>query len=149
MIQNKDKSELPGHISPRTAGMFSAFHLRGLMGRWGAWIVLLASLLITFNTWYFIRGETTKRAQARFDFQVKTIETKIYEHLQAYEFLLQGGSGLFAISNEVTREDWRTYVSKLHINKYYPGIQGIGFSKHILTSEKEAHLRQIQTIFDC
>ena len=114
------------------------------MGRWGAWIVLLASLLITFNAWYFARSEVTKRAQARFDFRVKTIETGIYERLQAYEFLLRGGSGLFATSDEVTREDWRTYVTKLQINQYYPGIQGVGFSKQILPSEKAAHIRQIR-----
>jgi len=114
------------------------------MGRWGAWIVLSAALLITFNAWHFARGEVTKRAQARFDFRVKTIETGIYERLQAYEFLLRGGSGLFATSDEVTREDWRTYVTKLQINQYYPGIQGVGFSKRILPSEMAAHLRQIR-----
>ena len=90
-MPDKNTPELPGHISTRTSGIFSAFHLLGFMGRWGAWIVLLASLLITFNAWYFARSETTKRAQARFDFRVKTIETGIYERLQAYEFLLRGG----------------------------------------------------------
>ena len=145
MIQDKNTPELPGHIPIRTSGIFPTLHLPGFMGRWGAWIVLLASLLITFNAWYFVRGEATKRAQARFDFRVKTIETGIYERLQAYEFLLRGGSSLFATSDEVTREDWQTYVTKLQINQYYPGIQGVGFSKHILPSEKEAHLSQIRS----
>ena len=144
MMQDKNTPELLGQISTRTSGIFSTFHLLGFMGRWGAWIVLLASLLITFNAWYFTRGEVTKRAQARFDFRLKTIEKGIYERLQAYEFLLRGGSGLFATSDEVTREDWRTYVTKLQINQYYPGIQGVGFSKRILPSEKAAHLRQIR-----
>ncbi len=144
MVQDKNTPELPAHISTRMSGIFATFHLPGFMGRWGAWIVLLASLLITFNAWYFVRGEATKRVQARFDFRVKTIEKGIYERLQAYEFLLRGGSGLFEASDEVTREQWRTYVTKLQINKYYPGIQGVGFSKQILPSEKEAHLRQIR-----
>lgn len=145
MIQDKNTPELPGLVSTRTSGMFSTFHLLDLMGRWGAWIVLLASLLITFNAWYFVRGEAAKRVQARFDFRVKTIETRIYERLLAYEFLLRGGQSLFATSDEVTREDWRTYVTKLQINQYYPGIQGVGFSKQILPSEKEAHLRKIRS----
>ena len=144
MVQDKNTPELPAHISTRMSGIFSTFHLPGFMGRWGAWIVLMASLLITFNAWYFVRGEATKRVQARFDFRVKTIEKRIYERLQAYEFLLRGGSGLFEASDEVTREEWRAYVTKLQINKYYPGIQGVGFSKQILPSEKEAHLRQIR-----
>ena len=143
-MQDKNTPELPDHISTRTSGMFSTFHLLGFLGRWGAWIVLLASLLITFNAWYFARSEATKRAQARFDFRVKTIETDIYQHLQAYEFLLRGGSGLFAASDEVTREEWRAYVKKLQINQDYLGIQGVGFSKRILPSEKAAHIRQIR-----
>jgi len=145
MVQDKNSPELSGHIFTRTAGMFSNFYLLGLKNRWGAWIVLLASLLITFNTWYFVRGEATKRVQALFDYRVKTIETRIYERLLAYEFLLRGGQSLFGTSDEVTREDWRTYVTKLQINQYYPGIQGVGFSKQILPSEKEAHLRQIRS----
>jgi PAS domain S-box-containing protein len=144
MMQDKNTPELPGHLSTRKPGIFSTFHLLGLMSRWGAWIVLLASLLITFNAWYIARDEAIKRAKARFDFRVKTIETGIYERLHAYEFLLRGGSGLFATSDEVTREDWRTYVTKLQINQYYPGIQGVGFSKRILPSEKAAHIRQIR-----
>jgi len=142
-MQDKNTPELPGHISTWTSGMFSTLYL-GLVGRWGAWIVLLASLLISFNAWYFARGEATKRAQARFDFRVKTIEKGIYERLQAYEFLLRGGSGLFAASDEVTREDWRAYITTLQINQYYPGIQGVGFSKRIFPSEKAAHVRQIR-----
>lgn len=143
-MQNKNTSEQPGQISTRASNIFSTFHRLGFLGRWGAWIVLSASLLITFNAWYFVREEVTKRAQARFDFRVKTIETEIYERLQAYEFLLRGGSGLFAASGKVSRKDWQTYVTKLQINQYYPGIQGVGFSKQILPSEMEAHLRQIR-----
>ena len=143
-MQDKNTPELPDHIFTRRPGIFSTFDLLGFVGRWGAWIVLLASLLITFNAWHFARSEATKRAQARFDFRVKTIETDIYQHLQAYEFLLRGGSGLFAASDEVTREEWRVYVKKLQINQDYPGIQGVGFSKRILPSEKAAHIRQIR-----
>ena len=125
--------------------MVSAFHRFGLMGRWGAYIILLMSLLITISAWYFARAETTKRDHARFNFRVKSIEKGIYERLQAYEFLLQGGSGLFSTTNEVTRDEWRTYITRLQINQYYPGIQGVGFSKRILPSDKDAHIRQIRS----
>ena len=143
-MHDKNTLELSDHISNRTSGILSTFHLAGLVGGWAAWIVLLVSLLITFNAWYFARGEVTKRAQARFSFRVKTIEKGIYERLHAYEFLLRGGSGLFASSDEVSRENWRNYVTRLQINQYYPGIQGVGFSKRILPSEKADHLRQIR-----
>ena len=144
-MQDKNTPELPGHISTRTSGIFSTFNLLSLMGRWGSWIVLLVSLLITFNAWYFAKGEATQMDQARFDFRAKRIEIAINDRLQAYEFMLRGGSSLFAASEEVTREDWQAYVRNLDINQYYPGIQGVGFSKRILPSEKAAHLRQIRS----
>ena len=113
-------------------------------GKWGVWIVLLSSLLTTFFGWYSVRTVTIKRAIDRFDFQVKTLELAIRERLQTYEFLLQSGAGLFAASDEVSRKEWRTFVTMMQVRKYYPGIQGIGFSKRILSSEKETHIRQIR-----
>jgi len=144
-MQDKIKPKLLGQPSTWISSMFSAFHRFGLMGRWGAYIVLLMSLLITISAWYFARAETTKRDHARFNFRVESIEKGIYERLQAYEFLLQGGSGLFSTTNEVTRDDWRTYITRLLVNQYYPGIQGVGFSKRILPSDKDAHIRQIRS----
>lgn len=145
MMQDKIKPELSGQPSTRMSGIFSIFHCLAPMGIRGAWIVLSAALLLTFTAWYFARAEAIKRDHTRFNFRVETIEKEIYERLQAYEFLLQGGSGLFSTTNEVTRDDWRTYVTKLQINQYYPGIQGVGFSKRILPSDKDAHIRQIRS----
>ncbi|HEX7534195.1 MAG TPA: CHASE domain-containing protein, partial [Syntrophales bacterium] len=144
MTQDKYTRGLPGQISTRTSDTPMAFHL-GFLGRWGAWIVLLVSLLTTVVAWYIARGETTKRAHARFEFQVKAIETGIRERLKAYELLLLGSVGLFEASDEVTREDWHLYVKTLRIDQHYPGIQGIGFSRRILPTEKAAHLRQIRS----
>ncbi len=77
-----------------------------------------------------------ERAHDRFVFRIQTIESALRERLRAYEFLLQSGADLFAASEEVTRAEWRTYVTGLKINKYYQGVQGLGFSKRILSSEK-------------
>jgi len=144
MTQDKHTRGLPGQISTQTSGTPMAFRL-GYLGRWGAWIVLVASLLISTIAWYIARGEVTKKAHVRFEFQVKSIESGIHERLNAYELLLLGGVGLFEASDEVTREDWRLYVKTLRIDQHYPGIQGVGFSRRILPTEKAVHLRQIRS----
>jgi diguanylate cyclase (GGDEF)-like protein len=113
-------------------------------GKWMAWIVLLASLAVTFFAWYLARGEVLERANDRFVFRTKTIESALHARLQACAFLLQSGAGLFAGSEEVTRAEWRTYVTALQIDKHYPGVQGLGFSKRILPAEKKAHIRQVR-----
>jgi CHASE1-domain containing sensor protein len=112
--------------------------------KWMAWIVLLASLAVSFFAWYLARGVALERANDRFVFRVQTIEAALGERLHACAFLLQSGAGLFAGSGEVTREEWRTYVTALHIDKHYPGVQGLGFSKRILPAEKKSHIRQVR-----
>ncbi|MBU0674461.1 MAG: CHASE domain-containing protein [Proteobacteria bacterium] len=109
-----------------------------------AWTVLLASLVVTFFVWYLARGVMLARANDRFVFRAQTIEAALHERLHDYAFLLQSGAGLFVGSEEVTRAEWRTFANALQIDQHYPGVQGFGFSKRILPSEKKAHIRQIR-----
>ena len=134
----------PDRSAPRTSEGGTSTHRPGFWGKWMAWIVLLAALLITFFVWSLDRTLTMERAHDRFVFRIKTIESALRERLRACEFLLQSGAGLFAASGEVTRAEWRTYVKNLQLDKYYQGVQGLGFSKRILPSEKKAHIRQIR-----
>jgi len=139
----ESSASLPGRSATRTSEGTSPLR-PGSWGKWMAWIVLLASLLTTFFVWYLARGVTMERAHDHFDFRVQEIESALRERLRAYEFLLRGGAGLIAASGEVTRAEWRTYATKLQVDQYYQGIQGLGFSKRILPSEKKAHIRQIR-----
>ena len=134
----------PDRSAPRTSEGGTSTHRPGFWGKWMAWIVLLAALLITFFVWSLDRTLTMERAHDRFAFRIQTIESALRERLRACEFLLQSGAGFFAASGEVTRAEWRTYVTDLQLDKYYQGVQGLGFSKRILPSEKEAHIRQIR-----
>ncbi|MBT3290737.1 MAG: response regulator, partial [Victivallales bacterium] len=106
--------------------------------------MFLTTAVVTAAAWYAIKREITKRAQQHFDFRVRTIETAVRERLLDYEHMLRGGVALFASSNEVTREEWKTYVGSVQIEQHYPGVQGVGFSKRVLPAEQEAHTRQIR-----
>jgi CHASE1-domain containing sensor protein len=60
------------------------------------------------------------------------VQNGIDSELETYTGLLQGAAALFAANdNDVTRDKFRKYVSMLQIRKYYPGIQGIGYSARI------------------
>jgi signal transduction histidine kinase/ActR/RegA family two-component response regulator len=61
-----------------------------------------------------------------------------------YQQMLQGSAALFAASVTVERHEWRNYVAELHLDKYYPGVQGVGFSKHIFPYEKAEHIAEIR-----
>ncbi len=109
-----------------------------------AWIMVVLSLCMTIMFWRMVREENYQNASERFDFRVQEIVTSIKKRLLAYEQVLLGGSGLFAASNEVTRQEWKTYVEKLRIEQNYPGILGIGYSKVILPANKEKFVKSIR-----
>ncbi len=141
----QESTESPPGVSATQTSEGDTSPLRSVfLGISMAWIVLLASLAVTFFAWYLARGVVLERANDRFVSRSQTIESTLHERLHAYEFLLQSGAGLFASSGEVTRAKWRTYVTVLKIDQHYPGVQGLGFSKRILPAEKKAHIRQIR-----
>jgi PAS domain S-box-containing protein len=109
-----------------------------------AWIILGISLAITVVAWQLSASFAEQRAEERFRFQVEDAQIAIHKRLSDYEQALRGGIGLFQASQRVDRPEWRAYVSALQIDKHYPGIQGIGFSKWILPKDREAHVREIR-----
>ncbi|WGR93970.1 CHASE domain-containing protein [Bradyrhizobium sp. ISRA435] len=45
----------------------------------------------------------------------------------------------------MTRAAWHAYVNTLAIDKNYPGIQGIGFAKHIAAQQRNAHVLELRS----
>jgi len=119
--------------------------VRLLHNRATAWIVLGVSLVLTAAAWFISERFVQQRAQDRFIFQANDLKAAIVERMVDYEAVLRGGLGLFEASDEVTREEWKTYVTSLQIQRFYPGIQGIGFARMIAPGDKadfEAGIRR-------
>ncbi|HEY9108700.1 MAG TPA: CHASE domain-containing protein [Roseateles sp.] len=125
---------------------------RQQLGRQGAvrrdlaipWAVLLASLGIAVLGWHVVASDTERRAQERFSFVVAEVHDRIVNRLHANEQILRGAAGLFAASDEVTREDWHAYVSRLELPVNFPGIQAVGFSRVFGRDERDAQLRAVR-----
>ena len=103
-----------------------------------AWVVLGISLILTAAAWLISERFVEQRAQDRFTFQANDLKTAIVQRMVDYEAVLRGGLALFEASEEVTRDEWRTYVTSLSIQRFYPGIQGIGFARMIRPEDKPA-----------
>src|SRR4029077_8130178 len=54
---------------------------------------------------------------------------------------LRGASGLFAVSEGVSRSAWRAYSASLEIDRYFPGIERIGFVRRVAARDLDAHGR--------
>lgn len=108
-----------------------------------------ASFLLIFLVVIFFYRETQKRIEQQHkqqfensSFQArKALERRLVHYIQ----ILKGAKGLFASSDTVSRQDWRTYVNSLEVNIHYPGIQGIGFAKFVRPERLEEHIQQIRS----
>lgn len=108
------------------------------------WLVLAVTLGLTFLVWRLNVAAVEHEARDLFEHRAEQIETAIRIRMQAYQVLLQGGAGLFAASNEVSREEWRAYVDSLNLPAHYPGIGGLGYVLLVPAAQREAHTRALR-----
>lgn len=122
------------------AGFFSGRQRAAL----SAMLTFLLLVTMTTAIWWNASDEVMRIAREQFAFKISETQFAIQQRLLAYEQVLRGGVGLFAASDNVTRDEWRTYVRTLSIDKNYPGIQGIGFSIRIPPTQRDEHMRRIR-----
>ena len=109
-----------------------------------AWLVLIGTLLLTGTGWYAADGLIEQRANERFHYQSEHIKNAIAQRMLEYEAVLRSGVGMFLASDDVTRDEWHTFAQNLLLNRYYPGIQGIGVSLVIPAAARDAHVHAIR-----
>ena len=109
-----------------------------------AWVVLVISLVITVLSWHISATSVENHLKDRFEFEVETARLEIVKRMQEYENVLRSGVGLFLASDKVSRQDWHLFVQTLQIERYWPGIQGVGFSMMLAPADLAAHEAEIR-----
>ena len=107
-------------------------------------ILVSAGLLLTYISWNYARQADQDIAVERFLSRVVQIKSAIQDRMLNYEHVLHGGASLFEVAEHVSRKQWHAYVNNLKINEYYPGIQGMGFSKWLRPNELAGHVAQVR-----
>ncbi len=108
-------------------------------------LVLCLCLAVTYYLWSLAYQFSKQELQQQFDFRANEIEILIKQRLRAYAEVLHGGRGLFIASDTVSRDEFKVYINELDIEKFYPGIQGVGFSILIPAGKKQQHLAAIRS----
>jgi signal transduction histidine kinase len=94
-------------------------------------LVLAASLLLTVAATAFVAMSVTARDRARFETVVQATHDRLESRLETYVAMLEATAGLFAASDSVGEGEFSRYVRHLDLQRRYPGIQGIGFSRRV------------------
>src|SRR5690554_7134928 len=91
---------------------FPLSKLLKLRHSWIAWVVVAVAVITTLLLWQLSIRLVEDRTEARFRTQSLQLRTAIEERLLNYEQVLAGSAGLFTVTGDVSREQWRQYVSK-------------------------------------
>ncbi|HEY3328328.1 MAG TPA: EAL domain-containing protein [Novimethylophilus sp.] len=105
---------------------------------------MAVSLTITYQLWLGMRKAQLHELQAEFDFSVERACALIEQRMVAYEHILIGARGLFYGSTSVGRDEFSAYVTSLHLEQHYPGIQGVGYAQIVPLWQKNAHIAGIR-----
>lgn len=99
-------------------------------------LVLLGGMALTVLAWYATSVREEERARQEFAVHVNDTLDAVQQRLDAYIYTLYGTRGLFAASNEVTREEFRRYTEETGLGRHHPGVHSFAFIRHVPPREK-------------
>lgn len=104
---------------------------------------LLVVSLIILNVfgYHMIKGYVESAAQDRLKLATLDIKAFIESKMKSNEKALYGLAAFFASSNEVTEQEFATYVNRLDPEHNFPDVQAFAFSK-VVSPEKLADYNQ-------
>jgi len=100
-------------------------------------LVLGFSLLFTLVIFAVFLDFESRTESILFEKNIQSITHLFSERLGQYERVLVGAKGLFAASYNIEFEEWKNFVEIQRIDSKFPGIQGVGYVRHITHDERE------------
>lgn len=109
-----------------------------------AWLILLLFLLMILWMVGELRTRDMRYAQQQFDIQLQEVIQTIEQRMKAHEQILTGAAALFDASDAVSRYEWQTYISRLELPRYFPGIQAVAFARVIRPEDLQSHVQAMR-----
>ncbi|WP_187263456.1 CHASE domain-containing protein [Pontibacter beigongshangensis] len=112
------------------------------------YIIAIASFLFIFLLTLIVYAESKSKTEERSKklFELKAAQASAAIELRMHDYLqiLVGAKAFYMASDTVQRESWKQYYESLHLEKNYPGIQGLGFAQVIDAAYLPQHTRQVR-----
>ena len=114
--------------------------------RWLPIAVFALGLIGTAGAAYTLAEISQSRSTLRFATLVTETQAEIEGRIGAQVSLLRGIAGLIAADPDLARDDFGRYVERLSLDRYYPGVQGVGFSARVPPEAREAFEAQARAL---
>lgn len=106
-----------------------------------ALLVLSLMLGATLVGGLLYRQSETNEQRHLFEKSADDFSRSVEEVMVGYAQVLRAGVGLFKSSNNVSRNEWKTFVDSLQTNLHFPGIYGLGYAQTLTRDEFESSER--------
>jgi CHASE1-domain containing sensor protein len=103
-----------------------------------AFVVLALGVVLSATAALLTARKVERDAGAKFEHAVEIGQGAMEERIRTYSDMLRGVRGLFIASDDVTREEFRTYVASLDLDRRYPGIQVIHYAQRVPHAQRLA-----------
>ena len=107
-------------------------------------LILILGLTLTYLQVSALQQREKEVAEAAFGIRAGELVAGLERRMLTNTQILRGAAGLFASSEAVSREEFRRYVATLRLAEYYPGIQGLGYSRLVPAADKTAHVAAVR-----
>ncbi len=104
------------------------------------WLILVATLGLTWAVWDHDRVSSRKALRAEFDFALRETVSGIEQRMASYEQMLRGVQGLLATTDLMNQKAIHDYVETLRLDANFSGLQVIGIARRIPAQDKAAHV---------
>ncbi|MDB6114265.1 MAG: sensor hybrid histidine kinase [Lacunisphaera sp.] len=116
--------------------------------RWGRsrylpWLVLSAAVALSVASWWLLRREARAADFGRFEYLSERITTGVFARLEQAEQTLRSARALFEASQNVGREEWRSFTRNLNPLKQ-PGVMGMGYVERVPRADLPLFLQNVR-----
>lgn len=108
------------------------------------WLALLVGVALSLVIWWISNERIEARTRIEFEHDVDRVVDSIRRRMVANEQVLRSVEGVFNASTSVSRAEFRRFVEALHVDRHFPGIQGIGFARAIPEAALGAHVKAVR-----
>ena len=101
------------------------------------YLILLLGFCFTLLVYHYFSKLTLEQDRISFDRSVQQIQDRVTSRIDTSIALLRAGTGLFAASDSVEANEFEQFVKQIELEKNYPGVLGIGFSRYFPAQQKQ------------
>ena len=103
-----------------------------------AWAVLVCALAGTGWVWHRVEHNAQGHARHEFDMRSTELQRRLATRFESYIQMLRSTVALFQASDAVTRQDWRSFIDSIQLEKAYPAVPAVAFARHVSAAELPA-----------